>query len=239
MKALPIVFLAAACASSPRLPPRPLGVDQNLDEARRHEDEAARHDRIASETATTGATYACGDVVMAEQPHTGNDPVVILTPCWQNEAAVIERHRDEAERLRADARAHRARAHELRSVEATSCATMPASELTHTPFAHHEDIAAITAETDGDEVRGARIRFRPVEGLTADWLRTALACHHARAAVIGYDPDYLSYDPSVLAGAVTEVVDDPDGITVVIHAQDDATALVIYGRAEDLIDGDR
>lgn len=233
-----ILALLAASCGAPQSPPRAMGVDDNLDEARRHEADALRHEQIAREAEALGdGAYVCGDVVLADQAHSGTERIV-SAPCWTNEKNVVERHLLEAERLRADARAHRARARELRDVEEASCATMPADERTHTPFAHREDIAAVAAELDGDRVVGARIRFHRVEGLTAAWLGTALACHRARAAVLGFDPDYMAYDPSVLANAVTEVIDEPAGVTVVIRAADDATALAVYGRAEDLVNGE-
>jgi hypothetical protein len=231
-----VILGLSACGGGSRVPPRQLGVAEGLAEAERCEQDADRHEQVADEIAAAGGARAgCGDVVLADQPRSGSDPVVMLAPCWTGEQDVVTRHLEEAERLRAEASAHRAHARELLAAEDAACAAVPYDELTHTPFAHTSDLAAVTAELDGDRVSGARIQFRPVEGLTTSWLRTAIACHHARAAARGYDPTYMGYDPSVLAGAVTEVTEADDGIVVVIRSSDDATALSIYGRAEDLL----
>ena len=48
---------------------------------------------------------------------------------------------------------------------------MPEEELEHSPFDHHEDIAAVSAEVAYGRLVGARIRFKAVPGLDAAWLR--------------------------------------------------------------------
>jgi hypothetical protein len=122
------------------------------------------------------------------------------------------------------------------SAERWWCAGLPPEELDHTPFDHREDIAAVSAELEGEHVRGARIRFRRVPGLTDDWLRQTLACHAAIAAASGNDPTHLTTCPSVVAGAETTVIDDPAGLIVIVRADDPAAALTIYARAEALLD---
>jgi hypothetical protein len=83
---------------------------------------------------------------------------------------------------------------------------------------------------------GEAARFGPVEGLTAQWLRMAITSHQARAAALGYDPGYMAYDPSAVAGVEVEVIEDDD-LVVVSRASDDATAVVVHGRAEELSGG--
>lgn len=238
MRILPLLLLSLAACAGPSQRQRPLGVGAHLAEASRCEKEAAQHEVKAEEAeiANRNGPAICGDTVLADQTTSGGVRIV-ASPCWSSDPAAVDRHREEAARLRRDARTHRALARELLAAEATSCSTMAADELDHTPFAHRDDVAGVVAELDGATVRGARIQFRPVSGLTADWLRTAITCHQARAAALGYDPKYMSYDPSVVSGADVTVSETDDGVVVVVHADDDAAALVVYGRAEELVGG--
>jgi len=234
-----LVVLGSACGSSggSSMPPRaPLGVQGNLAEAREHDAEAAQQEALASElSARSGKdAIACGDSVLADQVSSGGERL-LRPPCWTAEPAAAERHRAEAERLRDEAAGHRARARALREAEQASCARMAPADLEHTPFAHLEDVATVVAELEGDRLRGARIQFDVVPGLTEPWLREALACHQARAAALAYDPTYMSYDPSVVAGAEVTVEADPAGVVVTIVARDDAAARIIYDRAEELL----
>jgi hypothetical protein len=230
----------AACASPARVPRQPLGVTEHLAEADRHEADAHQHELLAAEAERTGGTttYVCGDRVLADQATSGGERLAPRSPCWSAEARAVERHRQAAARLRTDARSHRARARQLLGAAREACAAMSEEELSHTPFAHHEDIAAVEALLDGDLVRGARIRFAPVEGLTATWLRQSLTCHQALAAVGGYEPTYMAECPSVVAGAETTVEETPAGLVVEVRSGDPAAALVIYARAEALLDAD-
>jgi hypothetical protein len=218
--------------------PTTLGVDENLDEARRHEEEAKVHDELASEARARARSdsYACGDRVLADQVTSGGERLIGRTPCWSAEADAVSRHRADAARLRADAAEHRRRARELLAAEDVACAGIPVEEVEHSLFAHFEDVAAVSAELDGDRLRGARVRFRPIPDLTGDWMRRSIACHQARAAAVGFDPTHLSYDPTLVAGAEAEVIDEAAGPVVVIRGRDDAAALVIYARAEALLD---
>lgn len=242
MRATPllVVVLAAACAKPAAIPPRPLGVQDNLAEAERHdadadalEARAAAREQVA---APAQPAYVCGDQALADQATSGGERLGGRAPCWRGETNAVERDRAAAARLRADARAHRAQARALLRTSHAWCAGLPVAELDHTPFDHREDLQSVSAELEGDRIRGARIRFRPVPGLTAEWLRQTLACHQALAAAEGYDPHYLASCPAVIAGTTIDVIDDPDGLVVVIRGDDPAAALTAYGRAEALLD---
>lgn len=232
------LILIAACAGPAHTAPPPLAAQEHLAEADRHDADARALEQRAAEAEKLGtpSQYTCGDVALTEMATSGGERLRILPPCWSGEAATIERDRAMALRLRADARQHRAQARSLVTAKQQWCAGLPASELDHTPFDHHEDIATVRAEREGNRIRGARIRFAPVKGLSADWLRQTLTCHQALAAITGYDPTHMSTCPSVVAGAETTVVEHPYGLEVVIRAADDAAALIIYERAEALLD---
>ncbi len=236
---LPVVLILSACGgdSGQRVPPRTYGVTDHLVEAEEHDEEARRHEAKADEAEARGASrtpQACGDTVLADQSTAGGERLGIQ-PCWTAESAAVERHRAAAERLRKHAAEHRAWARYLLEAEQASCRGLDPAEIDHSPFAHHEDIAAVTAELDSDRLRGARIRFAAVPGLTADWMRGAVACHQARAAALGYDPQYLADDPTTVAGAAVEVLEHDGALVVVVRAPEDAAALVIYARAEALL----
>ena len=85
-----------------------------------------------------------------------------------------------------------------RYFDATVFLRVPEDELTHTPFFHRSDVAAVTAYREGGKLAGATVTWKPVDGLTADWMRVALMCHRARLATLGYPTTYMAYDPSTL-----------------------------------------
>lgn len=239
MRTLLTIALAAGCSSSTSVPTRQLGVQDHLSEAEQHDADADALEQRAQAEATVAApapAYVCGDQPLADQVTSGGERLGIRAPCWRGESNAVDRDRAAAARLRADARAHRAQARALLTTKQAWCAGLPAAELDHTPFDHHEDIVAVTAELDSDRVVGARIRFGPVPHLTADWMRQTLACHHALAAASGFEPTYLASCPAVVAGAEMTVIDDPSGLIVVIRASDPGAGLTIYARAEALLD---
>jgi hypothetical protein len=169
------------------------------------------------------------------QATSGGERLLGRSPCWT--AADDEaRPRELAADLRADAAVHRARARELAQAERDACAGMPVDELDHTPFFHRADVATVAALVESGRVRGARIRFRAVPGLTGDWLREAIACHQARAAALGWPEEHFAYDPTLVPGTSVTVEEDGPAVLVVVRADDELAAQVAYGRAEDLLE---
>ncbi len=233
------LIVTAACAGPSRVPRPPLGASDHLAEADRHDADAARHDDLAAtaESTAPGDRYGCGDRALAGQATSGGEPLAVRAPCWSDAADDVERHRLLATRLRTDARAHRALARQLLGAARESCAALPETDLEHTAFAHREDIAAVEAELDGDRLLGARIRFEPVPGLTAAWMRQSLTCHRALAAATGFEPTYMPDCPSVVSGAETTVEESEAGVVVVVRAADPAAAIAVYARAEALVSG--
>jgi len=240
MRSTYLVLLAAtACSGPSRVPRQPLGVAEHLAEADRHEADARHHDELvnSAEGAPTHARDACGDHAVAAQSTSGGEVLARTAPCWSDARSDAERHRVAATRLRTDARAHRALARQLVGSARDACAAMPETELEHSAFSHREDIAAVEALVEGDHVRGARIRFERVAGLTAEWLGQSLRCHQSLAAAVGFAPTYMPDCPSVVAGAETTVEDTDAGLVVEVRAAEPAAALAIYARAEELIGG--
>ena len=239
MRAVLSLALLVGCSTPATIPSQPLGVQGHLAEARRHESDARALEAKAAAVdiaVASGPRYVCRDQGLADRALPGPGSSEVRAPCWSSERSSVERDRAAAARLRAAAQDHRARARRLVISERAWCAGLPPEELDHTPFDHRQDIAAVSAELDGDQVVGARIRFARVPQLTAEWLRQTLACHQALAAADGYDPTYMTPCPSVVAGAQTTVVDEPEGVVVVVRSTEPAAALTIYARAEALLD---
>ena len=101
-----LLLSTLACGGSPRLPARPLGVHDHLVEADRHEADARAHDELASSAEQRAATTPriCGDDGLSAQATSGGERLTPSAPCWTSEADAVERHRQAAARLRADAR---------------------------------------------------------------------------------------------------------------------------------------
>lgn len=230
--------LLAACATPREQTTRPpLSAGQHFAEAERREAQARELEADAAAAERTGVpTQAtCGDVASTELITSGGERLHVSPPCWAGEASAIRRDRAHAAQLRVEARRHRIQARELVREQERWCAGLPAAELDHSPFDHREDLRSVRAELDGDRLRGARIRFKPVTGLTAEWMRRTLACHQAIAAASG-EPEPLSGCPSVIRGAQVTVTEAPDGLEVVIRADEPVVAQLIYARAEALLD---
>jgi len=235
------VVLAAAClvtgcgGSQNPVPERPKSAQEHLLLAARCEDKAAEHLRAAVAAEQRPDTYVCADGGMPSQTTSGGERLTIWSPCWSQDRVDSAAHREEAERLRAEAAQHRATARTLLDVERTFCAGLPEDELTHTPFHHQDDIELAVAEREGDRIVGAKITFKPVPGLDAAWMRMALRCHRARLAALGYPATYMSYDPSMLLNVAVEV-DDRDGpVVVTVKADDEVDGAVAWSRASALI----
>jgi hypothetical protein len=239
--AFPSACLAlAACAAPAQTARPPLSASEHLAEADRHEADARalQANAAAIERAGTPTRVTCGDTALDTLSTSGTERLPLSPPCWAGEVATVRRDRAHAAELLADARRHRIQAREMVRTQVKWCSGLPLAELEHSPFDHREDLAAVQAELEGDRLRGARIRFKPVAGLTAEWMRQTLACHQAMARSMGFEPTHLSSCPSVVLGAHAEVSETPRGVEVVIRAVDADAALVIYARAEALLDAE-
>lgn len=226
------IVLAAACAHhGAPLQERTPGVAEHLALAERCEADAARHERAARDAASGEQTYVCDDGRFPSQTTSGGEPLTHWTPCWSYDQVRSAAHERRAEELRAEARKHRQEARNLEQIERTLCAPLSEDELARTPFFHRDDIATAVAIRDGDRIVGAEVTFAPVPGLDATWMQVALACHHARAAALGYPATYMSYDPTVLPHARFAAEERDGRVVVSIRADDDVDAAVVWSRA--------
>lgn len=235
-----VAGLLGACSSSPRNQPieRPRGYAELITEARDHEARAAEQERVAAEVARVGGpeSYSCGlDPTLNEQLTSGGEPITQWVPCWDAQEEAEMQHRAVAARERAAAAEDRATAASLARAEARHCRGIPERELDHSPFAHRRAIDEVVPHRDASgALRGVRVLFKRVPGLTGAYLERAIACHQARFAVLGMPPTYLPEDPTLVAGAEITVTERASYIEVLVRSSDDVGAAVALGRAREL-----
>ena len=207
--------------------------------AAHHQGTAAEHDQLAADHAKD---YRPG--AEARRPpclptrRAGLD-FYLYDVCWSSALNPTEWHKTQAETHRKHAVDHRAASASLRDAEAKACAGLAEGERELSPFEHSEDVAAVSALTQpskgGEETVGARVTFKPVEGLTVEWLQRAVDCHLARNAALGHAVPEMPSCPLVPNGAQARVTGQPGSISVEIRASDPAAAREILQRARQLV----
>ena len=187
--------------------------------------------------------YACGDSVLADQVTSGGERLITMLPCWDRseEAAAHERY-EQDRKLSEAKREQLASGQEPPAVPGAgaalaACKRIPTRELEHSPFAHRKEIAQVIAHRDGGEIRGVRILFKQVPGLTADWMRDAIACHHARFTLLSNRAVDLSIDPTLVDGARVSVLEHGHQVEVLVVTDTAATGQLAYDRAQDILRG--
>ena len=212
-----------------------------MEAADRH-DEVADADRrsVASpDTPVNPGDYQCGDVDMSDQLTSGGKPIIPagahMVPCWNPTEEHAERQRLAADREHRRAQQERRAAANLIEAEVEACHGITPAEVEHSPFAHRQEIAEVIPHRERGEIRGVRVVFKPVLGLSPAWMEQAIACHHARFERLGEPADYLSDDPTLVAGAVATVSLHGGHLEVLIETRDDVAAHVALARAQDLV----
>jgi hypothetical protein len=177
------------------------------------------------ETAGKQLVYRCGDPALNDQLTSGGERLTSWAPCWDTV--------EEAELVRSGRAIPRSAA--LAEAELVSCKGISERELAHSPFAHKQAIEAIIPHREAGQLRGVRVVFKAVPGLTADWMRRAIACQRARHEVLS-TPSYLLDDPTLVDGADIAVYRQPGGkIEVVVATQDSHAAQLALSRAQELL----
>ena len=237
--ALAGMLITSSCGSKKPPPKQPKGVQALLIEAKRCEKEAGSHDDMARVEAephgASGHKDRCADRSIDHASTTGGEPLTVFHPCWTVELHPGDHHRREAERLRADAARYRAEAQALEEMEQRTCSGLSQDAIDHSPFFHGEDILRVEPYQDEEVLRGARVLFRKVPGLTVGWMRQAVECHLARAAVMGHSTRFQPYCPLMLEGVTVAVSETAEGIEVLLRAKRDDIAAAVLGRVQDRI----
>jgi hypothetical protein len=156
-------------------------------------------------------------------------------PCWNPVEERAQRQRLAAERLQRRARDERHAAASLVEAEQAACRGISPAESEHSPFAHRQEIADVIPHRERGEVRGVRIVFKPVVGLSPAWMDQAIACHRARFERLGEPPGYMADDPTLVAGAVATVSLHRGHVEVLVETRNDVAAHVALARGQDLV----
>lgn len=239
---LALVIAAVGCGGSPPLPRTELhGYGARMEAADRYDQLADAHRRAAGppDTLINPGNYQCGDIDLDEQLTSGGRPLTRFgahsVPCWNPVEEYAQRQRLAAERLHRRAQDERHAAASLIEAEIEACRGISPAEIEHSPFAHRQEIAEVIPHRERGEIRGVRIVFKPVIGLSPAWMEQAIACHRARFERLGEPPTYLADDPTLVSGAVTTVSMHRGHLEVLVEVRDDVAAHVALGRAQDLV----
>jgi hypothetical protein len=235
---LAFLVAAAGCGGSPQpMESRPHGYAAHMQVAEAHSRRAEdlRRSAAAPHAGTAGENYQCGDRDLSDQLTSGGERLLPTVPCWDPVEENAERRRAAAEREERRARDERRAATSLVEAELAACRGISPEEIEHSPFAHRSAIAEVIPHAGGGKVRGVRIVFKPVVGLTAAWMDRALACHRARFARLGEPPIYLPDDPTLVPGATTKVTERGGHLEVLVETGNDVAAHVALARAQQLI----
>ena len=232
----------AACGSSQQeetLPPRHLSATEHHNEALRHDREARARDaaRKPRGEAAAGqqAEYGCYEEGREmPEPTSGGERIEVLRPCWTAVTRSSSDNQKDAAAHRREAARHRRMAESLWRAEKRACAGLSQADIEQSPFSHRDDIVRVEPLRAGNQARGARVVFRAVRGLSADWMQKAITCHQARAAALGYPPQAMSYDPLMAAPTRTTVEQRGEEIVVTVTASRDDEAAAVLGRAQAL-----
>ena len=225
-------WVITACGGSAN--ERPLSVDQHVAAANDSDVEAAREEDVARSAGAEVTVTGCRDGDMSEVSTAGGVPIAPGFPCWSTLIGTRDVHRIHAEELRRDAMRHRRIAGNLLAVEGTACATVAPEQQTHTPTWHRDDIVRVVEIAKDGHPVGVHLDFRHVPGLTSAKLQKIYECMRARAAVVGFDPSFMSYCPAMLPHVKVAVVDSADAIDVSIVGDDAVAGALVWSRAQDL-----
>ena len=213
-------MLAAACAGTLDPLPKP----------------SPGYGQRAEDSTDPSSSYSCGDTVMSDQLTSGGQRVVQATPCWDT-GEERSAHDEYVAKLAAEhtEAADRRVDNQRVADEQTACAGLSQRELEHTPFSHRREIAEVIPHREAGNPRGVRIIWKPVPGLTADWMRQAISCHRARFERMGEPPIYHPHDPTLVAHATVRVEDHGGHLEVIIETPDDANGQLVIDRAQSLV----
>jgi hypothetical protein len=179
---------------------------------------------------------------------------------WASSENPTDPHRREAEKHRKLAEKHRAASKALVDAEQRFCFGIAEADRDLSPFYHREDVTAVQglvstpAQAYGfpgggisvveiqqiekevlgpGGLRGARVTFRAVPGMTGEWLQRVVHCHLARNAVVGNDPS-MSFCPLAVPHATAVVTSTGSGFAVDVTSDDADSVREIVKRASAL-----
>ncbi len=237
---LVLTSLTAVACGAPAQPlvHHPRGYAAHMAAADEHSEKAEQHRQAAAVPDSRSgdpAGYSCGDTALMDQATSGGERLVQSIPCWDLTEESVEHHRYLADHEQQLARAERRTATTMVETEIQACRGLSERELEHSPFAHRREIAAVIPHRETGTLRGVRVIFKPVPGLTAAWMRKAIACHRARFERLGEPAVFLPDDPTLVARSTTTVEQRGGHLEVLIASDDDVSARVALDRARELV----
>jgi hypothetical protein len=177
----------------------------------------------------------CPDQVLNDQLRAGFDvPLTTFLPCtyfwgeFMSQRRASNAHKGAAQA----ARSYRALAGRLVRAEVAACTGISDQDRAESVFGHREDIAHIIPHYEAGALRGVWVVFRPVQGLTADWVRRAIACQSARSAVLGGEVASQAIDPTLVPGTHVQVLQRRDHVEVLVTTPMPVDAELALARAE-------
>lgn len=199
-----------------------------------HQRSADQHERAAAdaEQSRSPDTYSCGDPVLNDQLTSGGTRVTTWQPCFDVAEERAMDLRETAAHERDLARSERAAASSLVHAELVACGGLPARERDHSVFAHKSEIADVIPHREAGQIRGVWIVFKPVAGLTPDWVRRDISCQHARWAVLGQPAAMAANDPTLVPGAQAQVFDRHDHLEVLVTTDSTDAGEMALARAK-------
>jgi hypothetical protein len=226
MKSLWLALLAVSCASpTGSVRPDEMGASAHEQEAAREERAAAWHARLYDPK----AGRPCVQTVAVPAGPPG-------TPCFSNIANPTAEHLRAAEEHRRHAAEHRAASKVLRDTEARACVGVAEEDRDLSPFFHREDVIRVESlRTEAAVPVGARVVFRPIPGMTVEWLQRIVDCHLARNALLGTEAPEMDYCPLVLHNVTARVVQVWDGLAIDVRSNDPGVAVSILARVNTLV----
>jgi hypothetical protein len=198
-----------------------------------HEKEAQRHERISQ------GYLEAYDPQAAKERRECSGGGRAGGPCWTSVVNPTQEYLDEAKKHRKIADEHRAAAQALRDAEAAACAGISDSDRNMSPFERSEDIEKVeplivaTPVHRSTYLTGATITFKPVPGLTADWLQREVNCHIARNVALSNVVPEMPDCPLVPKGVEATVKEVAGGALVVeVRSENREVAEEVLNRAK-------
>jgi hypothetical protein len=228
------VCLVGCGGSSPRVANAPRTWSEHVALAQQHEQNAEKHSFAAFSAETTTRdpeSYHCGDEVLNEQITSGTEQLTNWMPCFNSSEEARLRGAAAANRELGLAQKNREQAAALVRAEERMCSGIPEQERNHAPLEHRTAIDSVIPHREGGQLRGVRVQLKPVPGLTADYMRRAIACAQARRDM--YGPAFGGGDPSLVPGSEVIVSERAGRVEVLVLSGSSTDAQIALDRALD------
>ena len=218
-----LVVVICGCTPTPTTPGAGVHLSAAQEDmlAARQEREAAAH-RASFDPAARTRQEKCTH-------HGGGGTDSDFFECWESVVNPTESQLREAREHQRVADERRAASETLKLAEARACSGLSAADRDTSPFAHRDDILAVSPLP-----RGAIVVFKYVPTLTQEHLQKIIDCHIARNDALGHNVPEMGYCPLVPRDVSAKVTSLESGLAVTIESTDKDAAREVRSRAEAL-----